>query len=149
VNNVKLRAAAAAAEAGEGAKSGVGGWLLVLCLLLLFWQPISFGLLASGVLDHLATGGWPLALGLFVRVLVTAVGIAAGLALLKRESGAIRLAMVSLGLTAATDILVYTTPIFPSNRLPGTTPFYVIASLAYSGIWIGYLARSRRVRNTF
>jgi hypothetical protein len=133
----------------EPVKSGVGGWLLVLCLLLLVWQPVSFGLLASNVIDDLARRGLTLALGLLVRVLVTAFGIAAGLALLNLKPGAVTMAMVSLGLTAATDIVIYTTPLFPNDRPPGATPYYVIASLAYSGIWMWYLARSKRVQNTF
>jgi hypothetical protein len=46
-------------------------------------------------------------------------------------------------------MFVYLTPYFPNNRLPGDTPFYVAGSLAYSGVWLMYLVRSRRVRNTF
>jgi hypothetical protein len=44
---------------------------------------------------------------------------------------------------------VYTTPYFPSNRFPGDTTFYVVASLAYHGAWLAYLARSKRVRQAF
>src|ERR687885_774595 len=47
---------------------GVGGWLLILCALLLIWQPLSLGLLASSVLDSLAVRGLPLALVLAARV---------------------------------------------------------------------------------
>ena len=130
-------------------QSGIRGWLLVLCVLLLVWQPIRFGLVASSVLGRLATRGLPLALVLVARVLVTGFGIAAGLALLNRRPAAVRMAMVSLGLTAAVDVFVYMTPFFPNNRPPGDTPLYVIASLAYAGIWMLYLARSKRVRETF
>ena len=42
-----------------------------------------------------------------------------------------------------------TTPFLPNNRLPGTTPLFIIASLTYYAIWIAYLSRSKRVRNTF
>ena len=28
-----------------------------------------------------------------------------------------------VGIAAAADLVVYSTPYFPSNRLPGTTPF--------------------------
>jgi hypothetical protein len=47
------------------------------------------------------------------------------------------------------DLFVYTTPFLPNNRLPGTTPIFVVASLTYYAIWIAYLSRSKRVRNTF
>jgi hypothetical protein len=133
----------------KAVKSGVGGWLLVLCLLLLIWQPISLGLVASSVLDSLASGGLPAVLILLTRLLVTGFGIGAGLALLGRRPGAVTLAKVSLALSAATDVLVYTTPFFPSNRAPGETPLYLAVSLTYSTVWMVYLFRSRRVRETF
>ncbi len=128
---------------------GIGGWLLVLCVLLLIWQPLSLGLLASGVLNDLALRGVPLALVLLLRVLVTAFGIAAGLALLNRRPAAVTMAKASLIVSAATDVFVYLTPYFPSNRMPGETPFYVAASLAYYAIWLAYLLRAKRVKNTF
>ena len=129
--------------------SGVGGWLLVLCLLLLFWQPISFGLLASAVLNRLSIRGWPFALVLLLRVVVTAIGIAAGLALLRRHPGAVTIAKASLVASAATDVFVYATPYFPNSRMPGDTTIVMAASLGYHAIWLTYLFRSRRVRNTY
>jgi hypothetical protein len=128
---------------------GIGGWLLVLCVLLMAWQPLSFGLLASSVLVDLALRGVPLALVLLLRVIVTAFGIAAGLALLSRRAAGVTMAKASLILSAATDVFVYMTPFFPSNRMPGETPFYVAAALAYYTLWLGYLLRSTRVKNTF
>jgi len=130
-------------------RSGVGGWLLVLCLLLLVWQPLSIALVASGALDALAIRGLPLALIMLMRLGVAAVGIAGGLALVKRRPGAVSLAKAALVLSAAADLIVYTTPYFPSNRVPGTTPLYIAASIAYSAFWITYLTRSRRVRETY
>jgi hypothetical protein len=129
--------------------AGVGGWLLVLCGLLIGWQPLSLGLLVSGVLDDLPLRGLPLALVIVLRVLVTAFGIAAGLALFNRRPAAVTMAKASLMASAATDTFVYVTPYFPSNRLPGETPFYVAAALAYYAVWLAYLFRSMRVKNTF
>jgi hypothetical protein len=127
----------------------LGGWLLVLSLLLLVWQPISFGLVASGLLNRLSIRGWPFALVLLLRVVVTAFGIAAGLALLRRLPAAVTMAKTSLVASAATDIFIYTTPYFPSNRMPGDTPIFVAISLAYHAIWLVYLFRSKRVRQTY
>ena len=118
----------------------VGGWLLVLCGLLLVWQPISTGLVASNALDSLAIRGLLVALILLLRVVVTALGVAAGLALLGRRPGGVTLAKVSLAASAATDLFVYLTPYFPNNRPPGQTPLFVLASLMYHGV-AGYLAR--------
>src|SRR5690349_6090884 len=85
-----------AASANSRAPEGVGGWLLVLCILLLVWQPASFGLTAAGSLDVLELRGLSLALLLALRVLVTAFGIAAGLALMSRRAGAVTFAKASL-----------------------------------------------------
>jgi hypothetical protein len=127
----------------------VSGWLLVLCLLLILWQPISFGLLASGMLNRLTIRGWRFALVLLLRVVVTAFGIAAGLALLRRQPGAVSIAKVSLVASAACDVFIYTTPFFPNNRLPGDTPIAIAVSLAYYAIWLTYLFRSKRVHETY
>ncbi len=129
--------------------AGVRGWLLVLCGLLLIWQPLSLGLVASSVLEALPIRGLSLALVLTLRMLVAAIGIAAGLALLARRGAAVRLAKVALVASAAADVFVYSTPYYPSNRLPGDTVWFIAASLAYHGIWLAYLFRSTRVRNTF
>ncbi len=134
---------------GHSGPAGVGGWLIVFCLLLLIWQPISLGLVASSVLDALPVRGTPLALLLLVRLLVASLGISAGLALLGRRAYAPALAKASLVASAATETFVYSTSFFPSNRVPGETPIVVAASLAYYAIWLAYLIHSRRVRNTY
>ena len=59
------------------------------------------------------------------------------------------MARVSLMASAAVDVFVYTTHSFPNNRLPGETPLFIAASLAYYTIWVVYLFRSKRVRHTF
>lgn len=128
---------------------GVGGWLLLLCVLLIVWQPLSLGLAASAALDDLALRGLPLALVMTLRVLVAAFGIAAGLALVNRRAAGSTMAKASLMASAATDTFVYLTPYFPNNRMPGDTPLYVGAALAYYAIWLAYLFRSKRVENTF
>ncbi len=130
-------------------KSGIGGWLLVLCGILLVWQPLSFGLLASSELDAVTLRGLPAALVLAARLVVTGVGIAAGLALAGRRPAAVALAKSALFLSAAMDLFVYSTPYFPSNRAPGETGVFIAASLAWYTGWLVYLFVSRRVRRTF
>ena len=130
-------------------KSGVRGWLLILCGVLLVWQPLSFGLVASSSLDALTVRGVALAIVLVVRLIVTAFGIAAGLALASRRPSAVALAKAALVATAAMDVFVYTTPYAPNNRTPGETPIYIAVSVAWSAGWFLYLVRSRRVENTY
>ena len=131
------------------APEGVGGWLLLLCGLLLVWHPLNFAVAASGVLDALPLRGLPLALVLAGRLLVMALGIAAGLALLARRPAAVTLALAAIAASAAADLFVYTTPYMPSNRLPGDTGWYIAGSLLYHTAWLLYLVRSTRVRNTY
>jgi hypothetical protein len=136
-------------EINEPRSRPIGGWLLVLCALLLVWSPVSLGLVASNALPALSVRGFPLAVLLVARIVVAAVGIAAGIALLTRRESAVTMAKTALALSAATDLVVYTTPYFPSNRMPGDTPIYVGVSLAYHVLWLLYLIRSKRVRTTF
>ena len=130
------------------APSGVGGWLLVLCGLLLVAQPVLLGVAAIDALHALPTRGLPLALLLIARVVATAMGIGAGIAIAGREGPAVPLTRAALTASAVVDVAVYTTPYFPNNRLPGETPLLLAASLTYYGVWMVYLARSRRVRET-
>jgi hypothetical protein len=127
----------------------VGGWLLILCRLLLVYQPVTLALTISGALQALSARGLPLGILIVVRVAVAGFCIAAGRALTARQPAAVSLAKLALVLSAGSDLLVYTTPYFPDNRPPGDTPFYVAASLTYHATWLVYLVRSRRVRDTW
>jgi hypothetical protein len=134
---------------GRSDPSGVGGWLLLLSRLLIVWQPLNLAVAAVGALDAIAVRGHAVTMVLVIRMIVTALGIAAGIALSNRHAGAVTLAKAALLGSAATDLFVYSTPYFPNNRMPGDTIYYVVGSMAYHGIWLMYLFRSRRVRNTY
>jgi hypothetical protein len=126
----------------------VGGWLLLLCRLLVVFHPLSLAITASGALSALSVRGTAVALILILRLVVVGFGMAAGRALQTVQPGAVTLAKAALLASAATDVFVYTTSYFPNNRPPGDTMYYVAASLAYHAAWLIYLARSRRVRAT-
>jgi hypothetical protein len=136
-------------EQAQRTPTGVGGWLALLCLLLLVWQPLNLALTTARSLGSFAFRGLPMALVVLAQLMVAGIGVAAGLALMGTHRGAATFATWSLILSAAMDLFVYATPFLPNNRYPGSTPFFVCASLTYYGIWIAYLSRSRRVRNTF
>jgi hypothetical protein len=129
--------------------AGVGGWLGLLCRILLLWQPLSLAVIGSSALNSLSVRGRPLALVLLGRTMVGAFGIGAGLALLRRRPGAVTMAKASLFASAAADVFVYTTPYFPNNRAPGDTTLILGASLAWYALWLTYLFRSKRVREVF
>ena len=128
---------------------GVGGWLLLLCRLLVVFHPLSLAVTASNALSALSVRGTAVALILILRLVVVGFGMAAGRALQTVQPGAVTLAKAALLLSASTDVFVYTTPYFPNNRLPGDTAIHVAASLAYHAAWLLYLVRSSRVRHTF
>ena len=127
----------------------MGGWLLLLCLSLVAWGPIELGLVGSSALAALPFRGLPLGLLLVVRVFVAAFGLAAGLALLTRSGPALPMARASLILTGVTNVFVYATPYFPSNRMPGDDRIAIAGTVVYALVWSAYLAKSRRVRNTY
>jgi hypothetical protein len=128
---------------------GVGGWLLLLCRLLVVFHPLSLAITASSAMSALPARGTAVALILLLRLAVVGFGMAAGRALQTVQPGAVTLGKAALVASAATDVFVYTTPYFPNNRMPGDTIYYVVASLAYHGAWLAYLWRSPRVRATY
>jgi hypothetical protein len=127
----------------------VRGWLLILCGLLLAWQPINLALTMSGLVDELSRRGAGLGMILLARLLGAGLGIAAGLALFQLKPGAVSIAKASLVFSAGVDVVVYATPYSPNNRPPGDATIILIASLIYYGIWFAYLMRSKRVRETY
>ncbi|MCU1384821.1 MAG: hypothetical protein JWL71_3518 [Acidobacteria bacterium] len=126
-----------------------GGWLLLLCRLLVVFHPLALAVTASGALGSLSARGVAVALILMLRLIVVGFGMAAGRALQSLQPGAVSFAKAALVASAATDVFVYTTPYFPNNRPPGDTIYYVAASLAYYGAWLAYLTRSKRVRASY
>jgi len=129
--------------------AGVRGWLLLLSRLLIVWQPLNLAAAGMSALGAIGVRGQVVAVILVVRMIVTAIGVAAGIALSNRQAGAVRLAKMALVSSATIDLFVYTTPYFPSNRVPGDTIYYIGVSLAYHAVWLTYLFRSRRVKNTY
>jgi hypothetical protein len=130
-------------------RATVGGWLGLLCRILVLWQPFGLALIGSSALNSLSVRGMPLALVLVGRLIVAAFGVGAGLALLQRRPGAVTMAKASLILSAVSDVFVYTTPYFPNNRPPGDTTIILAVSLTWYAVWLAYLVRSKQVRQLF
>ena len=127
----------------------IRGWLLVLCVLLLVWQPVSLALTMSALVDQLSIRGTGLGIVLLARLLAAGLGIAAGLSLFQLKPGALTIAKASLLVSALVDILVYATPYSPNNRPPGDATIVLVVSLAYYAIWFAYLLRSKRAHATY
>jgi hypothetical protein len=127
----------------------VRGWLLVLCALLLVWQPLSLGLTMAALVDQLSRRGPGLAVILLARLIAAGLGIAAGLSLSQVRPGAVTIAKASLVYSGIVDVIVYATPFLPNNRPPGDATIVLAASLVYYGVWLAYLFRSKRVKSTY
>ncbi len=134
---------------GAEEPTGVRGWLLLLTRWLVVGQPILFALTASTAISALAIRGLPLALLMVARLLVTAFGLATGLAMTSRRPAAVTMAVASLVTSATVDVFTLATSIWPNNRMPGDTPIYLAGTLMFHAGWILYLLRSRRERATF
>jgi hypothetical protein len=124
----------------------IGGWLRVLALLLVVWEPLGFAVAASGAMNALAVRGASVALVLGVRLVAAALSVAAGITLLDGRRAGVPLAAAALGLSASVQLFGAVTPYFPSNRMPGDAPLYVTEIAVYYGGWLIYLATSRRAR---
>ena len=96
----------------------------------------------SGSFDELSLRGAGLGLILLMRLASAGLGIAAGLALFRRQPGAFTIAKASLVFSAVVDIVVYATPYSPNNRPPGDATIILGASLLYYAGWFIYLTRA-------
>jgi hypothetical protein len=120
------------------------GWLLLFCLILLVWEPLSLARLASVRIAALVDR--PLALAvLLIRVAVTGVGIGAGIALWAGRPAGPFLAKAYLVASSLVTVMVLGTRWFPSSLLPGTALPLAVATIAANLAWFLYLGRSRQV----
>jgi hypothetical protein len=120
------------------------GWLLLLCLLLLLWEPLSLALLAStkitGLIDRPAA-----LLILAARIGVAGLGIASGLMLWAGRSAGPLFGKAYLMASSAVVVLALGTRSFPSNVMPGLALPLAAVLLAQNAAWFGYLTRSTQV----
>jgi hypothetical protein len=111
----------------------VRGWLLALCILLAFWNPATLAVVAA---SHVASVTPPPALTLVllgVRLVVTGIGVAAGMALWHRRIGAVKLAKASLVLSALEVVCRLATRDGLSAAPPGTRLPLAIALILFNG----------------
>jgi hypothetical protein len=118
--------------------------LVALTLVLVVWEPATFALYASGIVGRVVDrGGWAVAL-LLMRVVVTAVGVAAGLALWNRRPWGVRFARVAMVLSAAATIANAVTGALPSNAPPGLAGPTLAVTLIWDAAWVIYLSQVLR-----
>jgi hypothetical protein len=126
----------------------VRGWLLLLCILLTIWNPVTLAFVAAGRVENASTTTFALTL-LGIRVVVTGVGVAAGIALWHKRAGAVDLAKASLVLSALEVVGRLSSRAGLSEAPPGVRLPLALALVVYNGAWYLYLENSRRVRATY
>src|SRR5688500_846297 len=125
--------------------SGVGGWLLVLVLLLTIWNPANLALQAAASVVNFGTRSTLSIVFLLIRLALAGLGVAAGLALWLRRPGAVWLAKLALVLLALESIVRLSTRVDLSSAPPGTRLPSALFVILHNGAWFLYLQTSRRV----
>ncbi len=120
------------------------GWLLLLALLLAVGEPLALAQEVARLLPTIGTRGPAVVLLVLVRIGITGLAVAAGLAILGRRPHAVGMAKLALALVAAVSLVAVLTPILPTSRLPGTTGPIAALIVVYYGAWLVYLYRSPR-----
>ena len=98
-----------------GRPSGIKGWLLVLCLVLLVLEPVSFAVTASQLLPSLGSRDAIVTVLLAGRLVVVGVGVGAGLALSRRQPQGVVLAQIYLAMSSALSVFLRGTSFFPER----------------------------------
>jgi hypothetical protein len=127
----------------------VRGWLLLLCVLLAIVNPAALAVVAAWRVGS-GVGPSPLVLTLLaIRLVVTSVGVAGGMALWHKRTGAVQLAKASLVLSAIEATGRLSTRVGLSETPPGSRLPTAIAVILFNAAWYFYLEKSRRVQATY
>lgn len=124
-------------------------WLLLLCGILTLWNPAVLALLLSGAAVNVASMSTAALVYLGVRLVITSIGVAAGISLFMQRPWAVRLAKAALLLFCIEAVALLSTRIGLSEAPPGTRAPRAIAIVVHSAAWYLYLQKSRRVRELF
>ena len=127
----------------------VGGWLLLLILLLTVWNPATLALHAASAVWTLGSRSTLSLVLLAVRLAITSVGVAAGIVLWLRRPGAVLLAKLVLMLFGVEAVVRLSTRVDLSSAPPGTRLPLAVFVIAHNACWYLYLQVSRRVRDTY
>jgi hypothetical protein len=121
-------------------------WLLVLIFLLTTWNPAVLALHAASAVWNLGSRSTLSIVILAVRLAVTSVGVAAGIALWLRRPGAVWLAQLVLMAFGIEAVVRLATRVDLSSAPPGTRLPLALFIIAHNAGWYLYLQFSRRVK---
>jgi hypothetical protein len=122
------------------------GWLFVLSVFLIGWEPMQLAREFSVTLGSFWMRGPAAPLELLVHAGVAAVAVASGRALWIQNPDAPGLATIALAMSAARAVQSLYWSSLPGQTMPGDRLPLAIGAAAHAAGWIVYLRRSRRVR---
>ena len=120
--------------------------VLFLVFILTIWNPATLALEASSIVWTIGARPTLSLVFLGVRLIITSVGVAAGLALWLRRPGAVSLAKLALVLFAVETVARLSTRVDMGSAPPGTRLPLALFVIIHNGAWYLYLQISRRVR---
>jgi len=115
----------------------------LLAILLLVWEPLNLALAASQAVATLDQRGWLTVAWLVAQLVVTGVGIAAGMLLWQDRPGAIGLTRWALILLLVFAAARWTPPFAPRNLPPGIRGPAVSALVGWYAAWLVWAWRQR------
>jgi NADH:ubiquinone oxidoreductase subunit K len=121
-------------------------WILLLIFILTIWNPASLALHAASSVWNLSSRSTLSLIFLVVRLALTSVGVAAGMALWLRRPGAVWLAKLSLMLFAVEAVVRLSSRVDLGSAPPGTRLPLAVFIVLHNGAWYLYLQISGRVR---
>ena len=117
----------------------------MLIFILTIWNPANLALQAASTLSNIGSRSTLSIVFLVARLLITSVGLAAGIALWLRRPGGIWLAKLSLALFAIEAVVRLSTRVDLGSAPPGTRLPLAIFVVVHNAAWFVYLRLSRRV----
>ena len=127
--------------------SGVGGWLAFLCVSLLVFTPLSAAREIGGVLMDRSMEPVEKAFAIGFVVVLLGFAVLTGIGLVRLWSRAVVIAKGYYFFSMALGLLILL-----SAMLEDSSPADVligVQAIVGSAVWLGYLYRSERVRNTY
>ena len=120
--------------------------ILLLVFILTIWNPASLAVHAASVVARIDSRSTLSLIFLGARLVITSVGVAAGIALWLRRPGAIALAQLALALFGLEAAIRFSSRIDLGSAPPGTRLPLAVVIILHNAVWYLYLQRSRRVQ---
>jgi hypothetical protein len=130
-------------------RPGIPLWILPLIFILTIWNPAMLALQASSIVWSIGARSTLSIVFLAGRLVITSIGIAAGIALWMRHAGAVPLAKLSLMLFGIEAVVRLSTRVDLSSTPPGTRLPLAMFIILHNAAWYLYLQLSRRVRDAY